>query len=104
MAMFKLTNYKGYELQWAKIVGNKLVVGLNSDESVRRLNGESRPKLPLHIEQTGEAHSPHVDKVITFEGDAPIDLIKMLRPDIIVKGGDYTIDQVVEREVLKCQK
>lgn len=72
-----------------------LVVGLNSDASVKRLKGSSRPVLNEHSRAMILASLVMVDLVIIFEEDTPLTLIKTLLPEVLVKGGDYTIDQVV---------
>jgi len=82
-------------LSESKSYGDKLVVGINTDASVKRLKGESRP---LHNEtQRAEllAALRLVDTVVHFEEDTPLELIKILQPDVLVKGADYTIEQVV---------
>jgi rfaE bifunctional protein nucleotidyltransferase chain/domain len=82
-------------LQKAKSLGDVLVVGLNSDSSVKRLKGEERPINPLEYrKKVLEALKP-VDLVIVFEEDTPESLIKAVKPDILVKGGDYTIENIV---------
>jgi D-beta-D-heptose 7-phosphate kinase/D-beta-D-heptose 1-phosphate adenosyltransferase len=67
-----------------------LIVGLNSDASVQRLKGPTRP-----INNTESRAIVIVDLVVVFEEDTPLELIKSLLPDVLVKGGDYTIDQIV---------
>lgn len=79
----------------ARSLGDYLVIGLNSDDSVQRLKGAHRP-----IKDEGSrglllASLAFVDLVVRFTEDTPLDLIKALRPDILVKGGDYTEEQVV---------
>ncbi len=71
-------------------LGLRLIVGVNSDESVRRLKGNSRPVMPLEARLQLLASLFFVDGVIAFEEDTPLELIKALRPDVLVKGGDYT--------------
>lgn len=84
----------------ARRQGDALVVGVNSDDSVRRLKGPERP-----IRSTAErsyvlAALAMVDAVVVFEQDTPLELIKALRPDVLVKGGDYTEASIVgAREV-----
>jgi rfaE bifunctional protein nucleotidyltransferase chain/domain len=77
-------------------VSIRLVVGINDDASVRRLKGSSRPLFPewhrARIVQRWD--EPGVDDVIIFDGDTPDELIDMIDPDLIVKGGDYTPDAV----------
>lgn len=81
-------------LSAAAAEGDFLVVGLNSDGSVKRLKGDERP---LNDEQSRAlvlASLIIVDAVIIFEEDTPRELIKTLMPDVIVKGGDYTVEQI----------
>lgn len=82
-------------LEEAAKLGDILVVGLNSDSSVKRLKGEERPinKESDRAEMLGALNS--VDNIVIFENDTPLELIETLKPDVLVKGGDYTIDQVV---------
>jgi D-beta-D-heptose 7-phosphate kinase / D-beta-D-heptose 1-phosphate adenosyltransferase len=86
-------------LNYAKSLGDILVVGLNTDKSIKRLKGESRP-INCEEERCAILHELRgiVDHVILFEDDTPIDIIEKLRPDVLVKGGDYTPDKVVGRE------
>lgn len=78
-----------------KKLGDILVVGLNSDDSVRRLKGPSRPINGEKERAFVLASLAFVDYVTLFEEDTPEHLIKIVRPDVLVKGGDYTIDQIV---------
>ena len=82
-------------------LGDLLVVGLNSDASVRRLKGSDRPvdNLDTRIAKL-EALSP-IDHIIVFEQDKPTTVIERIRPDILVKGGDYSLDQIVGREIVE---
>jgi len=80
-----------------------LVVGLNSDASTRRLKGESRPINDQHARATVMATLLMVDAVILFEEDTPLNLINAIRPDVLVKGGDYTLEQIVgAKEVIEA--
>lgn len=82
-------------LSEAAIEADFLIVGVNSDASVKRLKGEQRP---IHDEQaraTMLASLLMVDAVIIFDEDTPLELIKAVKPDVLVKGGDYTLDQIV---------
>lgn len=76
-------------------LGRRLVVGLNSDESVRRLKGPGRPIMDERARALLLASLFYVEAVVLFEEDTPLELIEALRPDVLVKGGDYTEDQVV---------
>lgn len=80
--------------------GDALVVGVNSDDSVRRLKGPTRPVRSAPERCYVLAALSMVDAVVVFEEDTPLDLITALRPDVIVKGGDYTEASIVgAREV-----
>jgi rfaE bifunctional protein nucleotidyltransferase chain/domain len=72
-----------------------LIVGLNSDASTRRLKGPQRPINNEQARATVLAALLMVDAVILFEEDTPLNLITTVSPDVLVKGGDYTIDQIV---------
>lgn len=88
-------------LRHAKTLGKRLVVGINSDSSVKRLKGDLRP---INNEQTRKEsllELGFVDEVIVFEEDTPLETITKLEPDIIVKGGDYTFDTVVGNHLAK---
>jgi D-beta-D-heptose 7-phosphate kinase/D-beta-D-heptose 1-phosphate adenosyltransferase len=72
-----------------------LIVGLNADESIRRLKGASRPIQNEIARATVLSSLKFVDAVVIFQEDTPINLIHALQPDVLVKGADYTIDRVV---------
>jgi rfaE bifunctional protein nucleotidyltransferase chain/domain len=72
-----------------------LIVGLNSDASVQRLKGPTRPSNNTESRAIVISNLAIVDLVVVFEEDTPLELIKSLLPDVLVKGGDYTIDQIV---------
>jgi len=82
-------------LAWAKAQGSHLVVGINSDASVMRLKGSGRPWMSLNDRMEVLAALDVVDYVVSFEGDSPLDLINQLDPALVVKGGDYTSEQVI---------
>jgi rfaE bifunctional protein nucleotidyltransferase chain/domain len=82
-------------LEKAAALGDKLVIGLNSDDSVRRLKGESRPVNPEFARARLLAALQFVDLVVVFEQDTPLELIKTLMPDVLVKGSDYGIENIV---------
>ena len=83
-----------FSLSQAAKEGDFLVIGLNSDSSTRRLKGNSRPINDEQSRATVLAALLMVDAVVIFEEDTPLELIKALMPDVIVKGGDYTVDQI----------
>lgn len=85
-------------LDAARHLGDRLVVGLNSDASVRRLKGAGRPVLPEDDRAYVLAGLEAIDHVVLFAEDTPLDLIRLLRPDVIVKGGDYEPAEVVGAE------
>ena len=80
---------------------DRLVVGLNSDESVRRLKGETRPVQSELARATVLASLASVDMVVIFNEDTPLTLIQALRPDVLVKGADYTVDRVIGAEFVQ---
>ncbi|HKJ82961.1 MAG TPA: D-glycero-beta-D-manno-heptose 1-phosphate adenylyltransferase [Mariprofundaceae bacterium] len=82
-------------LQEAGELGDILVIGLNDDDSIRRLKGPSRPINPLEDRACMLAALKPVDMVIPFSEDTPLNLITALLPDVLVKGGDYQPDQIV---------
>ena len=88
-------------LQAAKNLGDLLVIGVNSDNSVRELKGERRPLIPADERAEMLAGLDCVDYVVIFPELDPISLLSELKPDIHVKGGDYTIEQVIERQVVE---
>lgn len=87
-------------LEKASVLGDKLIVGLNSDNSVRRLKGESRPINNLTARSRMLAALEFVDAVVPFEEDTPLALISSLLPHVLVKGNDYGIDNIVGADVV----
>ena len=90
----------GY-LEQARTLGDRLVVAINSDESVQRLKGPSRPINPVDRRMAVLAGLEAVDWVVSFTEDTPESLLRQLRPDVLVKGGDYTEDDVVGGPIVK---
>lgn len=86
-------------LKQARSLGDKLVVGLNSDTSVARLKGANRPFNDVNTRKEQLELIPYVDQVVVFEEDTPYNLIKELQPDLIVKGGDYTVEEIVGHDL-----
>lgn len=84
-----------YYLGEAKKLGDVLVVGLNSDDSVRRLKGEARPINNESDRETVLSALRSVDYVSIFGEDTPLELITACKPDVLIKGGDYTTDNIV---------
>jgi len=82
--------------------GDVLVVGINTDNSVKRLKGPLRPVNDESFRSIMLASIQYVDAVILFDEETPINLITLLEPDVLVKGGDYSVEQIVGAEsVLK---
>ena len=88
-------------LRQAKKLGHYLLVGANSDRSVRGLKGSGRPVQDEAARGAVLAALGDVDGVVLFDEETPLELIQLLRPDVLVKGGDYTPDQVVGRDVVE---
>jgi len=86
-------------LRQAKELGNKLVVGINSDASVKRLKGNDRPINNTDQRVKQISMLPWVDEVHVFDQDTPYELIKYIQPNKIVKGGDYTVETVVGHDL-----
>ena len=88
-------------LEKAKSLGDVLIVGLNSDESVRRIKGKDRPvNIQEHRKRVLEALKP-VDLVVVFDEDTPERLIKQIKPDVLVKGGDWSIENIVGADFVR---
>ena len=79
---------------------DRLIVGLNSDDPVKRLKGEDRPVQSESARAAVMASLADVDMVVIFHEDTPLRLIEALRPDVLVKGADYTVEQVVGGDVV----
>jgi D-beta-D-heptose 7-phosphate kinase/D-beta-D-heptose 1-phosphate adenosyltransferase len=90
-----------FSLSQAAKEADFLIVGLNSDNSVKRLKGQQRPVNNQDSRALVLASLLMVDAVVIFEEDTPLDLINSINPDVLVKGGDYTIEQIVgSKEVI----
>ncbi|RLD15798.1 D-glycero-beta-D-manno-heptose 1-phosphate adenylyltransferase [candidate division KSB1 bacterium] len=88
-------------LEQAAETADYLVVGLNSDDSVRRLKGMDRPYVPQEDRAYILSRLEMVDIVCIFEQDTPLELIKRVKPDLLIKGGDYQLDEIVGREFVE---
>ena len=88
-------------LQKARELGDLLILGLNSDLSVKKLKGENRPINNEEDRAIVLSALESVDYITIFNEDTPFELIKIVKPDILVKGGDYKIENVVGREFAK---
>ena len=89
-------------LRKAKAMGDKLVVAMNSDESIHRLKGPGRPVQNEAARAVVMASIAPVDLVVIFPQDTPLRVIEAIRPDVLVKGADYTIDEIAGREVVEA--
>ena len=88
-------------LNRAKSLGDVLIVGLNDDDSVRRLKGHTRPINTLEDRAQVLAALSCVDHIVPFSGDSPVEALRAVRPDIYVKGGDYTYDSLPEAPLVE---
>ena len=90
-------------LQEARALGDLLIVGLNADESVRRNKGPERPLTPQHERAELLAALACVDAVVIFAEDTPADIIRLIQPDILVKGADWAADAIVGRDTVEAR-
>jgi D-beta-D-heptose 7-phosphate kinase/D-beta-D-heptose 1-phosphate adenosyltransferase len=90
-------------LQEARALGDLLVIGLNADASVRRNKGPARPITPQEERAEVLAALECVDAVVIFGEDTPDDIIKLVQPDILVKGADWPADQIVGRDTVEAR-
>jgi len=89
-------------LEAARAEGDVLVVGLNSDRSVRELKGAGRPLIPAAERAEALAALEAVDRVVVYDDDTPFELIRVLVPDVLVKGADWAADAIVGRDVVEA--
>ncbi|HEQ97844.1 MAG TPA: D-glycero-beta-D-manno-heptose 1-phosphate adenylyltransferase [candidate division Zixibacteria bacterium] len=100
--VFDLIHYGHLKLlQDCKILGDVLIVGLNSDASVRKIKGPRRPIMPFKERSKILAALEPVDYVVSFSDETPLKLIKKLKPDVLVKGSDYKVKEIVGAEEVK---
>lgn len=85
----------------ARSIGDALMVGLNTDSSIKRIKGKKRPIFDEHSRALMLAALEVVDRVVLFDEDTPAELIGAVKPTVIVKGGDYTPDEVVGKEIVE---
>lgn len=88
-------------LEKAKSLGDILIVGMNSDSSIRRIKGDKRPVIPQDYRAKVLSALKPVDYVVVFEEDTPLELIKVVKPDVLVKGGDWNVENIVGREFVE---
>ena len=89
-------------LSKASDLGDVLIIGLNTDASVKRIKGEGRPVQDETSRALILASLRFVEAVILFDEDTPYDLISMIKPDVLVKGGDYTEETIVGADIVKA--
>lgn len=90
-------------LAQAAALGSKLIIGLNTDSSVKRLKGENRPVNDQESRALLLSSLIFTDKVIFFDEDTPLELIRFVQPDILVKGSDYKPENIVGYEIVKAK-
>ena len=90
-------------LEDARALGDRLAVGVNSDASVQRLKGPSRPLIPEHERAELLVALESVDMVAIFGDDTPLALIEEVAPDVLAKGGDWALDRIVGREFVEAR-
>ena len=88
-------------LNKAKKLGDILIVGINSDKSIKKIKGNKRPIIPLYSRAYVLDNLKAVDFVVPFDEETPIELIKIIKPDVHVKGGDYKEEDLPEAEIVK---
>lgn len=90
-------------LERGRAQGDALILGLNSDDSVRRLGkGTDRPVTPFRARAFVLAHLQAVDYVVEFDEDTPLELIRLVRPQVLVKGGDWPPERIVGRDIVEA--
>jgi D-beta-D-heptose 7-phosphate kinase/D-beta-D-heptose 1-phosphate adenosyltransferase len=91
-------------LEEARALGDALIVGVNTDASVARLGkGAGRPLTPEADRARVLAALACVDRVVLFDEDTPLEILSLLQPDVLVKGGDYQLDEIVGREMVEAR-
>lgn len=95
--------HKGHieTLKFAKSKGDKLVVALNSDDSIKIIKGPNRPVVSLEQRMSVMEAIQYVDFVVFFDEDNPLSLIKKIQPDVVVKGSEYNLDSIVGNDIVK---
>lgn len=88
-------------LEQARRLGDRLIVAVNGDASLRRLKGGSRPLVPARQRAELIGALACVDWVLLFRGDSPLPTIRALRPDVLAKGGDWALDRIVGRDLVE---
>ncbi|MEI7904910.1 MAG: D-glycero-beta-D-manno-heptose 1-phosphate adenylyltransferase [Candidatus Firestonebacteria bacterium] len=89
-------------LKAAKKLGDVLVLGVNSDASIKRLKGASRPVVNQYERTELLAEFPFIDHIVIFGGDTPLETIKAVMPDFLVKGGDWPVEKIVGNDIVRA--
>ena len=101
---FDILHHGHIELfKYCNSIGDEVIVGLNSDGSIRKIKGLDRPINNLKSRLSVLSSIRYIDKVIVFEEEDPYNLIKSIRPDIMVKGGDYKIEDVIGKDLCEVR-
>ena len=87
----------------AASLGSKFIIGLNTDASVKRLKGKNRPVNPEYARAFVLASLIYTDKIILFEEDTPLELIRYIQPDILVKGSDYSPENIIGYDIVNAK-
>ena len=87
----------------AASLGSKFIIGLNTDASVKRLKGKNRPVNPEYARAFVLASLIYTDKIILFEEDTPLELIRYIQPDMLVKGSDYSPENIIGYDIVKAK-
>ncbi|MEW6456466.1 MAG: D-glycero-beta-D-manno-heptose 1-phosphate adenylyltransferase [Acidobacteriota bacterium] len=87
--------------KWAESMGDILIVGVNTDDSVKVIKGKNRPIFPLNERLEILESIEYIDYLVPFDEETPLELIKNIEPDFLIKGGDYNTDQVVGRDFVE---
>ena len=90
-------------LQDARRVGDALIVAVNSDRSVRAIKGSARPVTPEHERAEILSALACVDAVVVFDEDNPQEIVSRLQPDVLVKGADWAVDEIIGRETVESR-
>src|SRR6476659_830298 len=90
-------------LEHARRLGDVLIVGVNADQSVRRNKGPGRPITPEHERAEVLAALACVDAVVIFEQETPAEIVRLVQPDVLVKGADWPADQIVGRDTVEAR-
>ena len=88
-------------LERAKSLGSKLIVGINSDESVRAIKGNARPIIKQEDRKAILLGLKSVDEVVVFDEQTPEKIIEKIKPDVLIKGGDWTEDEIIGADFVK---